>query len=108
MNTNTKPQAINLGQVLDDESINRNVIGIDSLNPNYRYLFGKSSPMITDHDIAEHDLFPDAQFCNSFTSAEMHLREQGLIPVWNQTDKIRFHRHQWMHRSWMNYAGARR
>jgi hypothetical protein len=108
MNTNTKPQAINLGQVLDDESINRNVIGIDSLNPNYRYLFGKSSPMITAYDIAEHDLFPDAHFCNSFTSADQHLRSQGLTPAWTSADMIRFHRHQWMHRSWMNYAGARR
>jgi len=108
MNTNTKPQAINLGRVLDDESINRNVIGIDSLNPNYRYLFGKSSPMITDYDIAEHDLFPDAHFCNSFTSADQHLRAQGLIPAWASADIIRFHRHQWMHRPWMNYAGARR
>jgi len=64
MNTNTKSQAVSPGHVLDDESINRNVIGIDSLNPNYRYLFGKSSPMITAYDIAEHDLFPDAHFCN--------------------------------------------
>ena len=108
MNTNTKPQAINLGRVLDDESINRNVIGIDSLNPNYRYLFGKSSPMITDYDIAEHDLFPDAHFCNSVTSADQHLRAHGLIPAWSDSDQIRFHRHQWMHQSWMNYAGASR
>lgn len=108
MNTNTKPQAINLGRVLDDESIKRNVIGIDSLNPNYRYLFGKSSPMITDYDIAEHDLFPDAHFCNSLTSADQHLRAHGLIPAWSDSDQIRFHRHQWMHQSWMNYAGASR
>ena len=107
MNTNTKPQAINLGQVLDDESINRNVIGIDSLNPNYRYLFGKSSPMITDYDIAEHDLLPDADFCNSMTATELHLRAHGLIPYWNPADRVRFHRHKWKHKSWTEYAGAR-
>lgn len=107
MNTNTKSQAINLGHVLDDESINRNVIGIESLNPNYRYLFGKSSPMITDHDIVEHDLFPDTDFCNSFMKAENHLRAQGLIPMWNRDDKLRFHKHRWMHRTWNEYAGVK-
>jgi len=108
MNENTKSQAIDLGHVLDVESINRNVIGINSLNPNYRYLFGKSSPMITDYDIAEHDLFPDANFCNSLTKADQHLRSQGLIPVWNTADTIRFHRHQLLHRSWKVYTGGNR
>jgi hypothetical protein len=108
MNTNTKSQALNLGFAFDDESIKRNFNAINSLNPNYRNLFGKSSPMITDYDIAEHDLFPDANFCNSFTSADQHLRSQGLIPAWNRSDKIRFHRHQWMHRSWKEYAGVSR
>jgi hypothetical protein len=108
MNTNTKPQAINLGQVLDDESITRKITDINALNPNYRYLFGKSAPIVTDYDIAEHDLFPDADFCNSMMTAEKHLRSQGLIPCWTSADTIRFHRHRWMHRTWTDYAGKRR
>ena len=107
MNTNTKPQAINLGQVLDDESINRNVIAINALSTRSQYVFGKSSPMITDYDIAEHDLLPDADFCNSMTATELHLRSQGLIPYWNPADRVRFHRHKWMHKSWTEYAGGR-
>ena len=47
MNTNTKPQAINLGLVLDDESINRNVIAIDALSTKSQDVIGKSSPIIT-------------------------------------------------------------
>ena len=108
MKENTKPQALNLGnRMIDGESITANVTSIDSLTAKSQWVFGKSSPMITDYDIAEHDLFPDAHFCNSFTSADQHLRAQGLIPAWASADKIRFHRHQWMHRSWRNYAGAR-
>ncbi|CAB4704341.1 MAG: hypothetical protein F2677_03310 [Actinobacteria bacterium] len=107
MDKNTKPQAINLGQVLDDESINRNVIAINALSPKSQYMFGKSSPMITDYDIAEHDLLPDADFCNSMSEAESHLRALGLIPCWNRADQVRFHRHMWMHKSWTEYAGAR-
>jgi hypothetical protein len=108
MITNTKPQAINLGRVLDDESINSNVKRIDTLNPNYRYLFGKSSPIVTTYNIAERDLFPDANFCNSLIAADQHLRAQGLIPAWKRSDIVRLHRHQWMHRSWTEYAGAQR
>ena len=108
MKENTKPQALNLGnRMIDGESITANVTSIDSLTAKSQWVFGKSSPMITDYDIAEHDLFPDAHFCNSFTSADQHLRAQGLIPAWASADKIRFHRHQWMHRSWRKYAGAR-
>ena len=108
MNENTKPRAISPGRVLDVESISSNVTGINSLNPNYRCLFGKSSPIITDYNIAEHDLFPDANFCNSLMAAELHLRANGLTPAWKRSDKVRFHRHQWLHRSWTEYAGAQR
>jgi len=51
MNTNTKPQAINLGQVLDDESINRNVIAINALSTKSQDVIGKSSPIVTDNRI---------------------------------------------------------
>jgi len=51
MNTNTKPQAINLGQVLDDESINRNVIAINALSTKSQDVIGKSSPIVTDDRI---------------------------------------------------------
>ena len=108
MSENTKPQAINLGRVLDVESINSNVKRIDTLNPNYRYLFGKSSPIVTTYNIAERDLFPDANFCNSLMAADQHLRAQGLIPAWKRSDIVRLHRHRWMHRSWTEYAGAQR
>ena len=47
MNTNTKPQAINLGLVLDDESINRNVIAINALSTKSQDVIGKSLPIIT-------------------------------------------------------------
>jgi len=47
MNTNTKPQAINLGQVLDVESMNSNVIGINALSTKSQDVIGKSSPIIT-------------------------------------------------------------
>ena len=107
MDENTKPQSINLGQVLDVESINRNVIAINALSTKSQYVFGKSSPMITDYDIAERELLPDADFCKSMSEAEMHLRSQGLIPYWNPVDRMRFHRHQWMSKSWKEYAGAR-
>ena len=105
---NTKPRAISPGRVLDVESINSNVKGINTLNPNYRYLFGKSSPIVTDYNIAESDLFPDANFCNSLIAADQHLRAQGLIPAWKRSDIVRLHRHRWMHRSWTEYAGAQR
>jgi len=51
MNTNTKPQAINLGLVLDDESINRNVIAINALSTKSQDVIGKSSPIVTDNRI---------------------------------------------------------
>ena len=47
MNTNTKPQAINLGQVLDVESMNSNVIGINALSTKSQDVIGKSSPIVT-------------------------------------------------------------
>jgi len=47
MDTNTKPQAINLGQRIDDESINRNVIAINALSTKSQDVIGKSSPIIT-------------------------------------------------------------
>ena len=47
MNTNTKPQAINLGQVLDVESMNSNVIGINARSTKSQDVIGKSSPIIT-------------------------------------------------------------
>jgi len=51
MNTNTKPQAINLGLLLDDESINRNVIAINALSTKSQDVIGKSSPIVTDNRI---------------------------------------------------------
>jgi len=47
MDTNTKPQAINLGQRIDDESINRNVIAINALSTKSQDVIGKSSPIVT-------------------------------------------------------------
>jgi hypothetical protein len=47
MNTNTKPQAINLGLVLDVESMNSNVIGINALSTKSQDVIGKSSPIVT-------------------------------------------------------------
>lgn len=108
MNENTKPQARSLGHVIDDESINRNVIAINALSAKSDYVFGKSSPIVTERDMIERELFGnDLIFSNSFTSAELHLRSMGLIPYWHKADKVRFHRHKWQHRSWSEYAGAK-
>ena len=51
MNTNTKPQAVNLGQVLDVESIKTNDIGINVQLTKSDPVIGKSSPIITDSRI---------------------------------------------------------
>ena len=92
MNQNQKPQANYLGQQIDDQSIKSNVTDIYSLSAKYNYTFGKSSPIITDYDLAERALFPDANFCNSYSDAESHLREQGLIPAWSRESNLRFRR----------------
>ena len=52
MDINTKPQALNLGQVaIDDKSNQTNVIPINALSTKSGYIVGKSSPMITDDTI---------------------------------------------------------
>ena len=107
MNQNQKPQANYLGQQIDDQSIKSNVTDINSLSAKYNYTYGKSSPIITDYDLAEHALFPDANFCNSYSDAESHLREQGLIPAWSRESNLRFYRHQWMHKTWVEYVASR-
>jgi regulatory protein YycH of two-component signal transduction system YycFG len=47
MDRNEKPQAINLGQSLDVESMNRNVIDINTQSAKSQSVIGKSSPIIT-------------------------------------------------------------
>jgi hypothetical protein len=107
MITNTKPQAINLGRVLDDESIKTNVKRIDTLNPNYRYLFGKSSPIVTDHDILERELLTDSNYCNAIESADAHLRANGFAACWSRDDLMRYHLHAIKRDVLRRYAGAK-
>ena len=45
MDRNEKPQAINLGQSLDDKSMNTNVIRIISLTAKSKDVFGKPIPL---------------------------------------------------------------
>lgn len=111
MNQNEKPQGINLGQSnhLDDESINTNVTPINRLKPNDAYVFGESSPLITDLDIVEHELFSDeARRCDSLAAADELVRSLGLTPVHSRADMVRFHRYQCMRKSWKDYAGGMR
>ena len=76
MNQNTKPQVLNLGnRVIDGESITGNVTAIDALSAKSKWIFGKSSPMVTDHDILERELLTDSNYCNAIERA---IRETGI------------------------------
>ena len=107
MDENTKPQAINLGQVLDDESINRNVIAINALSAKSQYVFGKSSPTETIYDILERELLPDSNYCKTIDEVNEHLRAAGLAACWSRTDVIRYHRNAIKRDVLKRYAGAK-
>ena len=61
-------------RIIDDESINRNVIGINSLSAKSQYTIGKSSPMLT--------------IDNTINSASSDKDEiQKMLPEFGITDK---------------------
>lgn len=53
MISNEKPRTQGTGRInhLDGESITHNVTAINRLNPNQEFIFGKSSPIVTDDRI---------------------------------------------------------
>lgn len=107
MNRNTKPQALNLGnRVIDGESITDNVTAIDLLSAKSKWRFGKSSPIITDHDILERELLTDFNYCNAIERADEHLRAQGFAACWSRDDVMRYHLHAIKRDALRRYAGA--
>ena len=108
MNQNTKPQVLNLGnRVIDGESITGNVTAIDALSAKSKWIFGKSSPMVTDHDILERELLTDSNYCNAIERADSHLRANGFAPCWSRDDVIRYHLHAVKRDVLRRYAGAK-
>ena len=107
MDENTKPQAINLGQVLDVESINRNVIAINALSTKSQYVFGKSSPTETIYDILERELLPDSNYCKTIDAANEHLRAAGLAACWSRDDEMRYYRNAIKRDLLLRYTGAK-
>jgi hypothetical protein len=108
MNQNTKPQALNLGnRVIDGESITGNVTAIDALSAKSKWTFGKSSPIVTDHDILERELLTDSNYCNAIENADAHLRANGFTGCWSRDDLMRYHLHAIKRDVLRRYAGAK-
>jgi len=108
MNEMRKPQAINLGHPsIDGESITENYSDLDRLIGAPKYIFGESSPVITDRDILEHELLPDSSFCNAMDKASADLKSQGFPPLWSREDLIRYHSHAIKRDQLRGYAGVK-
>ena len=108
MNQNTKPQVLNLGnRVIDGESITDNVTAIDLLSAKSKWTFGKSSPIVTDHDILERELLTDSNYCDAIERADEHLRAHGFTSCWSRDDLIRYHLHGMKRDALRRYAGAK-
>lgn len=108
MNENNKPQAINLGQSVDGESITDNYSDLDRLIGDPKFIYGKSSPLVTDDDLAEIILIPDRNFTDSYTATNLHLKALGLTPIWSRFDYARVQRHKWQTASWKSYLAVAR
>lgn len=108
MNRNTKPQALDLGnRVIDGQSITDNVTAIDALSAKSQWIFGKSSPIVTDYDILERELLTDSNYCNAIERADEHLRALGLSACWSREDVIRYHLHGIKRDALRRYAGEK-
>lgn len=107
MNQNKKPQAINLGQAIDGESITENYSDLDRLIGEPKYIFGESSPVITDRDILEQELLPDSNYCNAMDKASADLRSLGYPPIWSREDRIRYHLHAMMRDQLRAHVGVK-
>ena len=91
MITNEKPRTQGTGRInhLDGESITDNVTAINRLKPNQEFIFGKSSPIITEHDIWLNDYLHDAHWYESKLKTDSDLRAQGLKSIWSREDQLR-------------------
>ncbi len=91
MITNEKPRTLGTGQINypDGESITDNITAINRLKPNQEFIFGKSSPIITERDIWENDYLHDAGWYESKLKADTHLRAHGLKSIWSLEDQLR-------------------
>lgn len=91
MISNEKPRTLGTGRFNhpDGESIDNNVTAIDRLKPNQEFIFGKSCPIITDHDIWEMYFLHDAPWIESKTNAELYLRATGYPALWSREDYLR-------------------
>lgn len=107
MNENNKPQAINLGQSLDGESITDNYSDLDRLIGDPKFIYGKSSPIVTDDDLAEMDLIPDRNFATSYDAANSYLKSLHLEPLWSRFDYARAQRYKWQAASLKRFLEAR-
>jgi hypothetical protein len=107
MNANKKPQAINLGQAIDGQSITDNYSDLDRLIGEPKFIFGESSPVLTDRDILEHTLLPDSNYCSAMDKASAHLRSLGYPPLWSREDLIRYHLHAMKRDQLRGYAGVK-
>ena len=108
MNQNNKPQVFSLGsKVIDGESITDNVTAIDALSAKPKWTFGKSSPIITDHDILERELLTDSNYCNAIDKTNKHLQALGLAPCWSRNDVIRHQLHAIKRDVLRRYTGAK-
>jgi hypothetical protein len=108
MSQNNKPQGFSLGsKVIDGESITDNVTAIDALSAKSKWTFGKSSPIVTDHDILERELLTDSNYCNAIENADSHLRANGFAACWSRDDVIRYHLHAIKRDVLRRYAGAK-
>lgn len=91
MITNEKPRTQGTGRIkhLDGESITDNVTAIDRLKPNQKFVFGKSSPIITEHDIWLNEYLHDAGWYESKMKTDLDLRAHGLKSIWSLEDQLR-------------------
>ena len=91
MITNEKPRTQGAGQINypDGESITDNVTAIDRLKPNQEFIFGKSSPIITERDIWKRDYLHDAGWYESKVKTDLHLQLLGIRAIWSLEDQLR-------------------
>ena len=90
MNTNEMPRTLGTGQITNDgESISHNVTAINRLKPNQEFIFGKSSPIITERDIWLNEYLHDAGWYESKLKADAQLRAHGLKSIWSLDDQLR-------------------
>jgi hypothetical protein len=88
---NEKPRTQGTGRInhLDGESITNNVTAINRLKPNQEFIFGKSSPIITEHDIWLNEYLHDAHWYESKVKTDLDLQMLGFQAIWTPADQLR-------------------